>query len=49
MKRNELIKYGLTVLTASTALLGVGGTAQAQNNKKPNIVVIMADDVGILT
>ncbi len=46
MKRNELIRYGLTVLTASTALTGAGGTAQAQDNKKPNIVVIMADDVG---
>ena len=28
IKRNDLIKYGLTMLTASTALLGAGGTAQ---------------------
>src|SRR5439155_24391292 len=28
MKRNDLLKYGLAVLTASTALLGVSGTAQ---------------------
>jgi arylsulfatase len=28
MKRSNLIKYGLTVLTASTALMGVVGTAQ---------------------
>jgi arylsulfatase A-like enzyme len=46
MKRSNLIKYGLTVLTASTALLGVGGTAHAQT-KKPNILVIMGDDIGM--
>src|ERR1700690_1258366 len=47
MKRSNLIKYGLTVLTASTALLGVGGTAQAADAKKPNIVIIWGDDIGI--
>ncbi len=47
MTRNNLIKYGLTVLTASTALIGAGGTAQAQDNKKPNILVIWGDDIGI--
>jgi arylsulfatase len=46
MKRSNLIKYGLAALTASTALMGVGGTAQAQT-KKPNILVIMGDDIGI--
>jgi arylsulfatase len=46
MKRSNLIKYGLTVLTASTALFGADGTAQAAD-KKPNIVVIMGDDIGI--
>src|SRR5258708_22071121 len=46
MKRSNLIGCGLTVLTAAMALLGVARTAQAQV-KKPNIVVIMADDVGI--
>jgi arylsulfatase A-like enzyme len=45
MKRSSLVKYGLTVLTASTALIGVGGTAQAQT-KKPNILVIWGDDIG---
>jgi arylsulfatase len=45
MKRNDLLKYGLTVLTASTALVGAGGTARAAD-KKPNIVVIMGDDIG---
>jgi arylsulfatase A-like enzyme len=29
MKRNDLLRYGLTVLTALTALLGAGGTACA--------------------
>ncbi|HTQ51013.1 MAG TPA: arylsulfatase [Candidatus Acidoferrales bacterium] len=47
MKRNDLLKYGLTALTASTALMGAGGTAQAADAKQPNIVVIMADDVGM--
>ena len=62
MKRSNLIKYGLTVLTASrrsdlcataqpaapasTALFGAGGTAQAAD-KKPNIVFIMGDDIGM--
>jgi arylsulfatase len=46
MTRRNLVKYGLAVLTASTALMGVGGTAQAQT-KKPNIVMIMSDDVGM--
>lgn len=45
MKKN-LIKFGLTVVTVATALLGSAGTAQAQA-KKPNILVIMSDDVGI--
>ena len=46
MKRSNLIKYGLTVLTVSTALLGTGGTAQGAD-KKPNIVFIMGDDIGM--
>src|ERR1017187_6601501 len=46
MKRNDLIKYGLTVLTASTALIGAGGTARAADAKKPNIVIIWGDDIG---
>lgn len=45
MTRSNLIKYGLTVLTALTTLIGVGGTARAQT--KPNIVVIMGDDIGM--
>jgi arylsulfatase len=46
MTRRNLIKYGLTVLTASTALMGVGGTARAADAKKPNIVIIWGDDIG---
>jgi len=51
MKRSNLIKYGLTVLTASTALglphcataqTAAGGTA----GSKPNIILIVSDDFG---
>ncbi len=45
MKRNNLIKCGLAVLTVSTELFCAGGTARAQS-QKPNILVIMGDDVG---
>ena len=45
MTRNNLIKCGLTVLTASTAFVGGGGTAQAQD-KKPNILILWGDDIG---
>ena len=45
MKRINLIKYGLAALTASTALIGGGGTAQAPA-KQPNILFIMGDDIG---
>jgi arylsulfatase A-like enzyme len=46
MKRNKLLSCGLTVLTASTALMGAGEQAHAQG-KKPNIVFIMGDDIGM--
>jgi arylsulfatase A-like enzyme len=46
MNRSNLIRRGLTVLTVATTLLGSAGTAHAQA-KKPNILVIMSDDVGI--
>jgi arylsulfatase A-like enzyme len=51
MKRNNLVKYGLTVLTASMAI-GLTSCAPAQpaggssSGTKPNILVIMGDDVG---
>src|SRR5271165_6678375 len=47
MKPSNLISCALTtVLTAAVALLGAAGTVEAQG-KKPNIVVIMTDDVGV--
>jgi arylsulfatase len=45
MNRTRFIKHGLTALIASAALAGPG-TARAAGAKKPNIVVIFADDVG---
>jgi arylsulfatase A-like enzyme len=39
------ISYGLSVLTATVALIGAGGPLQAQD-KKPNIVIIWGDDIG---
>jgi hypothetical protein len=46
MKRINLIGSSLILLTAAMSLLGFAGTTQAQV-KKPNIVVIMTDDVGV--
>src|SRR5689334_4126685 len=46
MKYNpKVVSYGLSVLTATAALIGAAGPLQAQD-KKPNILVIMGDDVG---
>ena len=46
MRRNRLSGFGLTLVAAATVLLGAAGTSQAQE-KKPNILVIMTDDVGV--
>ena len=46
MKR-KLITGGLSVLTAATALFYAAAPAQAAD-KKPNIVFIMGDDIGIM-
>jgi arylsulfatase A-like enzyme len=43
--KTSLFKHGLTVLTASAALLGAVVPAHAQG--KPNILVIMGDDIGM--
>src|SRR5258708_2733909 len=47
MKCNpKVVSYGLSLLTATVALIGAPGPLQAQE-KKPNIVVIMGDDIGM--
>src|SRR5260370_42035978 len=42
----KVVSYGLSVLTVAAALIGTAGPVQAQE-KKPNIVVIMGDDIGM--
>jgi arylsulfatase len=45
----KLLSYGLslgTVMAASAAILCMVCPARAADNKKPNILVIMGDDVG---
>jgi arylsulfatase len=46
MKTKKIRHVGLSLLTAGAALYGAAPLAHAQD-KKPNIVVIMGDDVGI--
>jgi arylsulfatase A-like enzyme len=41
----KVVNYGLCLLTATAALIGAGGALQAAD-KKPNILVIMGDDIG---
>ena len=43
--KTRLLKQGLTVLTASAALIGAVATVQAAD-KKPNVVILMTDDTG---
>ena len=46
MKYNsKVVSYGLSLLTATAALIGAAGPLQAQE-KKPNILFIMGDDIG---
>ena len=45
MKRRTLIRSNLSLLLAAGALLGAAGSVQAQD-KKPNILFIMGDDIG---
>src|SRR6202044_3190352 len=41
----KIVSYGLSFLTATAALIVAGGPLQAQD-KKPNIIFIMGDDIG---
>jgi arylsulfatase len=41
----KVVTYGLSLLTATAALIGAGGPLQAQE-KKPNIILIVSDDFG---
>src|SRR5271167_2153305 len=41
----NLVSYSLTLLTATAALIGAGGSLQAQD-KRPNILIIWGDDIG---
>jgi arylsulfatase A-like enzyme len=45
MKTKKLLPYGLSLLTAATALLSVTSSVLAAD-KKPNILVIWGDDIG---
>jgi arylsulfatase A-like enzyme len=45
MKRYNLIKHVLIALSVLTVLFSTGGTALAAD-KKPNVVILMSDDVG---
>ena len=42
----KLLNYGLSLLTAGVALFSVPANIQAAD-KKPNIVFIMGDDIGM--
>jgi ABC-type sugar transport system substrate-binding protein len=44
--KSKLVRYGLSVLAATAALISAAGSVQAQE-KKPNILVIMGDDIGM--
>src|ERR1700751_351585 len=42
----RIARYGVSVLTTMAVLIGAGRSLQAQE-KKPNILVIMGDDIGM--
>ena len=42
----KAVRHGLFLVTGAAALIGAGGPLQAQD-KKPNILVIMGDDIGV--
>jgi hypothetical protein len=43
--KQKVLSHGLSLLTATAALIGAAGPLQAQD-KKPNILFIMSDDIG---
>jgi arylsulfatase A-like enzyme len=43
--KQKVLSHGLSILTATAALIGAAGPLQAQE-KKPNIVMLMTDDTG---
>jgi arylsulfatase A-like enzyme len=45
--RPKIFTFGLAALTAAAVLYGSFTPAQAQETQKPNIVVIMGDDIGM--
>jgi arylsulfatase len=45
MNLKLLLRLGILALTTATLLLGIGGTTSA-DNRKPNIIFIMGDDIG---
>src|SRR5271165_4441906 len=45
--KQKVLSHGLSLLTATAALIGAAGPLQAQE-KKPNILFIMSDDVGFM-
>ena len=47
MKTKHLPHYGLSLLTAGAALCGITASVHAADAKKPNILVIWGDDIGI--
>ena len=44
--KNKLLHYGLSLLTAGAALLSGTATVHAAD-KKPNILILWGDDIGI--
>src|SRR5208283_1516173 len=43
--KQKILSHGLSLMTATAALIGAAGPLQAQD-KKPNILFIMGDDIG---
>jgi hypothetical protein len=46
MKAQKLPSYGLSLLTAGAAPIGVSVIGHAAETKKPNILILWGDDIG---